>query len=145
MTVLAPGSVARVHTSALSRCAGARATGTSGAGQAKNVAASVVEPEKEVHELGAAVALGQSVEPQVARVETVAEVEPQHERRADRHAQAEPARAEHAPARRRVGPGAPVVDEQRALHARKSGGAEGEPDREEIGDREAELGVEEPG
>src|SRR5207244_6701851 len=61
-----------------------------GAGQAKRVAGSIVKPEKEVDEAAAAVLIRQAVQAPVARMERVPAAQPQHQRRADRHAKAEP-------------------------------------------------------
>src|SRR2546426_10013798 len=46
--------------------------------------------------------------------------------------------------RRRPRPRPPVIDEQRALHARKARRAERKADREEVEDREPVLDVDEP-
>src|SRR6185295_6288913 len=76
---------------------------------------------------------------------SITDVESQHARRADRHAQAEPARAEDAAVGGRLRPRASVIDEERALHSRKPRRPEWETDRQEVENREPVLGVHEPG
>src|SRR6266550_9266582 len=77
-------------------------------------------------------------------MEPVAEVEPQHQRRAQRHAQTQTRAAQRAPLRAGGAPGAAQIGEQRALHAGKPSDAERESDRQELGDREAPFAVDEP-
>src|SRR2546429_1674376 len=115
------------------------------AGQAKRVAGSIVKPEEEVHEARAAAPRGERIAGDVAGMEAVAEIEPQDERRSERHAQPQSRAAERAAVERRRGGGAPQIAEQRALHTREPRHAEREADREEVGDRETPLRVEEPG
>src|SRR5438876_9118739 len=111
----------------------------------QSVAGSIVEAEEEVDEPTIVGARRQSIRVEIRRSKSIADVESQHERRADRHAQSESARTEDAAARRRLRPRAPVIDEERALHARKPRRPEWETDGQEVENREPVLGVHEPG
>src|SRR5439155_3671078 len=115
------------------------------AGQARRVAGSIVKPEEEVDEARAAAPRRERIAGNVAGVKPVPEIEPQDERRSERHAQPQSGAAERTAVERGRGGRAPQIAEQRALHTREPRHAEREADREEVGDREAPLRVEEPG
>src|SRR5204863_10188069 len=74
----------------------------------------------------------------------ITNIETQDKRRNERHAKSQPRRAQNRAMHRGAGPRAPVIEEQRALHAGEPRGAERESDREKIEDREPVFGIEQP-